>query len=104
MPLRLVVLAMALLLSGCGMFSSRADRALRASPDFKAGYSDGCASAGNRGANPREDSLIRDDSAFQTNKAYHSGWGTGFGACRSFSMPNGPIGPNGGPLASPRPM
>ena len=26
--------------------------------------------------------MRRDDDAYQSNKAYHSGWGTGFNACR----------------------
>ena len=103
MPFRLLVLAAALFLSGCGVFSSRADRALRASPDFKAGYNDGCASAGNQGANPREDSTIRDGSAYETNKAYRAGWGTGFNTCRNYSMPGGPVGPGSG-LPGPRPL
>jgi hypothetical protein len=67
------------------------------SPDFKAGYSDGCASASLQGADKREDSLTRDDAAYRTNKDYRSGWGQGFGSCRSMSAPSSPgAGPFGG--------
>ena len=69
-----------LLLAGC---ETAADRTLRKSPDFKAGYSDGCVSASDQGANPRASGLVRDNAAFAGNKAYHAGWSSGFGACRA---------------------
>ena len=50
-----------------------ANPALRNSPDFKAGYSDGCASANMAGANKRDTSLTRDDAAYQANRAYQIG-------------------------------
>lgn len=85
-------------LGGC---ETRADRALARSPDYKAGYSDGCASAGSRGANMRwSDGVTRDDAAFRGNKAYRSGWGLGFSACRS-SQPGGNEMPGRGPIADP---
>jgi hypothetical protein len=59
-------------------------------PDFKAGYSDGCASASMQGADKREDSMTRDDDAYRTNKDYRSGWGQGFGSCRSMNAPSSP--------------
>jgi hypothetical protein len=62
--------------------------ALRKSPDFKAGYSDGCASASMQGANKRESGFSRDESAYQSNKAYRAGWGSGFGACRQMQNNN----------------
>jgi len=71
--------------------------ALRKSPDFQAGYSDGCASASLQGANARNTGLTRDDGAYRSNKAYHSGWGSGFGACRQMSASH-----NNTPLALPR--
>jgi hypothetical protein len=70
--------------------------ALRKSPDFRAGYSDGCASASMQGANKRDTGFTRDDSAYQGNKAYHSGWGSGFGACRQMGASQ-----NRDPLALP---
>lgn len=61
------------------------------SPDFRAGYSDGCASANQEGgANKREDSIIRDEAAYRANKDYRSGWGRGFGACRVMTRPSSP--------------
>ena len=94
-------LAGLLMLCGC---ESAADRALRNSPDFKAGYSDGCSSAGTRGANPREDSVVRDEEAYRSNKAYRAGWGTGFNGCGA-SQPAGsmPLPPGQGPIADPNP-
>ena len=85
-----------LVLAGC---ASPADRALRKSPDFQAGYSDGCASASLQGANARDTSLSRDDSAYASNKAYHSGWGEGLGACRAMTAAQSG---GGGPMAMPR--
>ena len=71
------------------------------SRDFKAGYSDGCASANAEGgANRREDSLIRDEAAYRGNKDYRAGWGRGFGACRAMTRQTSPgAGPFGnGPM------
>ncbi|MBV9549622.1 MAG: hypothetical protein JO256_08135 [Alphaproteobacteria bacterium] len=88
----LLLLALPPLLAGCFLFESKQTRALRASPDYRAGYSDGCASAGSVSANPRADSRRRDDQAYAGNAAYRLGWGEGYGACRP--MPT--ISPNGG--------
>jgi hypothetical protein len=93
--------AMAVLLMLCGCMSS-ADRALRNSPDFKAGYSDGCASAGTEGANPRDTGYVRDEESYRVNKAYHAGWGTGFNACRNYQPSgNAPPPPGQGPIPDP---
>ena len=100
MPLlRLLPLMLLLLVAGC---ESRADRTLRASPDYRAGYDDGCNSAGTQGANRREDSMRRDEDAYRRNPAYHAGWSTGFNACRMFQpQANQPGGPDRGPIADP---
>jgi hypothetical protein len=93
---RVMRLAMSfLLLAGC---ASPAERAMQNSPDFKAGYSDGCASAGLQGANKRDTSLTRDEAAYGGNPAYHRGWGEGFGACRTMAAPQAPA---GGPFGIP---
>ena len=73
------------LLAGCALFESKATRAMRASPDFRAGYGDGCASANNGSANPRADTMLRDDNAYQLNGPYRLGWNEGFGACRGMA-------------------
>ncbi len=77
------LLPLILLLASCAGGNS-------SSPDFKAGYSDGCASASLQGADKRQDSLTRDDAAYRTNPDYRSGWGQGFGACRSMNAPESP--------------
>src|SRR4051812_1852460 len=87
-------------LAGC---SSAADRALRASPDFQAGYRDGCSAASIRGANPRDDSMMRDEAGYQGNKAYHSGWNTGFSGCRLYQPGNTPGSADRGPIPNPIP-
>ena len=96
---RLTALAVLLALMGC---ESAADRAMKRTPDFRAGYSDGCASAGTQGANPRDTDLVRDDAGYRTNRAYRTGWGTGFNACRTY-QPGGnmPPQPGQGPIADP---
>jgi len=96
---RMVALAALLALMGC---ESAADRTMKRTPDFKAGYSDGCASAGTQGANPRDTDPMRDEAAYRTNRAYRTGWGTGFNACRTY-QPGGnmPPQPGQGPIADP---
>ncbi|MGH6827554.1 MAG: hypothetical protein ACREFW_01430 [Rhizomicrobium sp.] len=89
-------------LSGC---ESPADRALRNSPDFKAGYSDGCASASSQGADPRQTGRVRDEEAYRTKQAYRAGWGTGFNACHSYQRSTGePSFPGQGPISDPNPQ
>src|ERR1700722_990783 len=102
MPLlRLIPFALLLLLAAC---ESRADRTLRASPDYRAGYDDGCGTAGTQGANKREDPIPPDEQAYRSNPAYHAGWGTGFNACRMFQpQSNQPPAPDRSPIADPVP-
>lgn len=85
------------LLASCALFESRQTRAMRATPDYKAGYSDGCATAGSASANPRAETGMRDDQAYDSNAAYRMGWGEGFGACRPMTQA-----PLGGGLGAPR--
>jgi hypothetical protein len=94
--MRALIMTSLLLLAGC---ASPASRAMQKSPDFKAGYSDGCASASLQGANPRDAGPTRDEAAYRDNAAYHSGWGEGFGACRAMAAPQSP---GGGPFGMPR--
>ena len=98
---KLVVLLILLPLSACSLFISKQERALRRSPDYKAGYQDGCSSAWSPDANKRhDDTTVRDDQLYQGNKAYHKGWDTGLNACRNTgyssgippgTVPSGPI-------------
>jgi hypothetical protein len=80
----IVCLLLLLPLTGCTLFQSKATRALHASPDFQAGYSDGCASAQDSSTGG---TTARDDQAFSGNAAYNAGWREGLGACRMLSMP-----------------
>ncbi len=88
-------LGLVIALCGCSLFESRETRQLRETPDYRAGYSDGCATAnaagtaGSQGITP-----IRDDNAFRTNKAYNLGWTTGHSMCRNTFTPA----PGSGPL------
>jgi hypothetical protein len=97
-PFALLGFAAALALSGCGLFPSAADRAMQKTPDFRAGYGDGCAAASTTGANPRE-GPYRDESLYSTSKAYRTGWGNGFAVCRNQGAAgaaptvNGPLNP-----------
>ena len=84
------------LLAAC---SGPADQAMRNSPDFRAGYADGCASASQEGADKRSQNMVRDEALYAGNPAYHSGWGNGFGTCRAMSASQAPM---GDPLALPR--
>jgi len=80
----LACLLLLLPLAGCTLFQSKATRALHASPDYKAGYADGCASG--------QDSVsrapaARDEDAFAGNQAYGAGWREGASACRMMASP-----------------
>ena len=102
--LRLSVFLLAgVVLSAC---ASPSDRALRKSPDYRAGYSDGCASAAGPGANMRGNGRVRDEAAYKTNRAYGAGWDTGFNTCRNYQSPGGgmPSMPGQGPIPDPHPF
>jgi len=84
-------------LAGCGiLFPNARDRAAKNTPSFKAGYSDGCASATVQGTNYRAD-LVRDQAAFGSDRNYRAGWGSGFSNCRTNSTQN-PTAPGAGPI------
>lgn len=87
--------------------TSASDRALRKSPDYRAGYSDGCASAAGPGANMRDTGRMRDEQAYKANRAYSVGWDTGFNTCRNNTQSAGggmPSLPGQGPIADPHPF
>jgi hypothetical protein len=80
---KVVVVLMLLPLAACGLFPSKQERALRKSPDYKAGYQDGCNSAWSPDANKRQDdTIVRDDQMYKSSKAYHMGWDKGLNVCR----------------------
>ena len=72
----LMLLAMLLALGGCAGDSN----VNRDSPDYAAGYSDGCATGQARDTYPRG-RVTRDEEAFRHNADYKAGWRTGYNAC-----------------------
>lgn len=97
LPRAVTVIAAAILLSGCGIFLPTAkDRAAKATPGFRSGYSDGCASAGVVSANHREEK-VRDENLYKTDAHYRSGWASGFTNCRNNNI-NPRNQPNAGPI------
>ena len=87
-------------LSGCIFFESRASRAARNDPNFRSGYSDGCASANARGTS-FVDSKVRDDLLFKTSQPYRSGWSNGYSVCNN--QLNRSSGPNVNDMPDQRP-
>jgi predicted small lipoprotein YifL len=82
--LRSAVAALALVsLAGCGILLPTAkDRAAKKSPNFRSGYSDGCASATTQDTNHRAEQ-VRDESLYKSDSRYRSGWASGFANCRT---------------------
>jgi hypothetical protein len=104
--LRIVFVTLASLsLAGCGfLFESKAERATRNSPNFKSGYSDGCATANAQGTD-YDRTMVRDDEMYRTDKPYRAGWAAGVSSCRSNlaaqpGVPGSPI-PDNSPGHSP---
>jgi hypothetical protein len=91
----IAVIALACLLSSC---ISPTDRKIQKLPDYRLGYDDGCATATNQGANMRRGDMVRDDSLYDSDKAYRSGWASGHSACARMA----PTGQANGPLADPQ--
>ena len=95
-----LLLALLPVLSACVFFEGPANKRMEKSPNFRAGYSDGCATGGGPSANFREHSDVRDQALFRTDKAYRSGWSAGYTACRPI---NAVSTPQSGPIADPYP-
>ena len=92
---RIAVLALASLLMSC---MTSADRKIQKLPDYRLGYDDGCATATNQGANMRRGDMVRDDSLYDSDKAYRAGWASGHSACSRMA----PTGQANGPLSDPQ--
>src|SRR6218665_2091891 len=86
------LLLVSLTLTGCGLFMSKETRALRKSPDYRTGYTDGCNSGYGPDANRTADTMVRDEEMYRRNKAYRLGWHRGNNACRPTSDSGGPQG------------
>ena len=50
------------------------------SPDYGAGYSDGCSTGQSRGSYPPQP-VVRDNHAFENSADYKAGWRAGYNAC-----------------------
>jgi hypothetical protein len=87
--IRLGAVLLSLTLAGCIFFETPRERAMRNDPNFKAGYSDGCASANARGSDVRGD-MVRDEAAYQVSKPYRSGWSAGYSSCNTALMQSNP--------------
>ena len=91
------VMALAVCLAGCGiLFPSHRDRAAKNNPGFKAGFSDGCASATNQETNYRGEQ-VRDEQLYKTDKHYRAGWASGYYNCRT-NKTHTVYTPNAGPI------
>ena len=90
-----IVSLAALMLAGCAVFGGANDKALRRTPSFRAGYSDGCAAATAQSANPRDDkgSLEGED------RTYKRGYAMGYQSCQQRST--APVGAPTGGLSNP---
>ena len=95
-----LLLAVLPVLSACVFFEGPVSRKLEKSPNFKAGYSDGCATSSGGTANFRDQSDVRDPALFRTDKAYRAGWSAGYTACRPI---NAVSTPQSGPIPDPYP-
>lgn len=95
------VTALAAVLSGCALFGGPADRKLRHTPSFRAGYSDGCAAANNRSANYREGPSAN-SGLYSTDAIYRRGWANGYQSCQPTGVAPGdtPYQPMQGPTPS----
>lgn len=71
-------------------------RATRATPGFKAGYTDGCTAVSAASADMSVEKF-RDQSMYDSDPNYRSGWANGWTNCRSTSGPTG-RNPNAGPV------
>jgi hypothetical protein len=87
----------ALTLAGCGiLFPSAREKAAKNTPNFKSGYSDGCASATQQDTNYRAD-MVRDQPLYDSDKDYRAGWGSGFYNCRT-NVTHNAVQPGVGPI------
>jgi hypothetical protein len=96
---RVILLLLVVPLASCALFESKQTRALRRSPDYHVGYQDGCNSAWGPDANKRQDdTIVRDDQQYKSNKAYRMGWNQGLNACKSSSQGAPQPVPSSGPI------
>lgn len=83
----LSALAVSTLVAGCAV---GIDPALKDSPGYVLGWQHGCATGEARSRSFGFFDSIRDDSRFETDEAYETGWRQGFLECRDKSLINQP--------------
>lgn len=66
------------------------DPALQDSPEYVLGWQHGCATGQARSRSFGYTESIRDDSRFETDRAYQTGWRQGFLECQDRSLINQP--------------
>jgi hypothetical protein len=84
---RILAVSTAILLCSCALFPNARDRAIRKTPAYQAGYTDGCAAANAEAASFR-DKTPRDEAMAKADPAYRGGWNTGFSSCRTMRNPS----------------
>ncbi len=90
------VLALALAAGGCTLMGSSSEPIDDAS--YGAGYGQGC-NTGQQRQNAYSDFLDRDESRYEEDRSYRSGWNAGLRACRKAAHdpygtnPGAPMGP-----------
>ncbi|HXC56827.1 MAG TPA: hypothetical protein VNU97_16125 [Rhizomicrobium sp.] len=102
LAVRCLAVALSLTLAGCIFFETPRQRAMRRDPNFRTGYSDGCASASAHGTDFRGDT-VRDDAAYQVSQAYRAGWSAGYTTCNNQLSRNPNPNINGLPDQRPNP-
>ena len=75
----------AVTLCGCMVFGGPADRALRRTPSYRAGYADGCAAATGPSANPRDEPKALSDE----DRNYRRGYAGGLASCKPTTVAPG---------------
>ncbi len=93
-PLMTLALASAFVLAACAHHHT-----VHNTPNFQAGYADGCDSANGPGASYRA-GPTRDEALYARDQDYRDGWNIGYSSCRrGGAMPGepstGPIPDNG---------
>jgi hypothetical protein len=100
----IAVVCLLLAVTGCGLFTSKETRAMRRTPEYRAGYNDGCDTARGPDANMRDPGDgVRDEEMYAKNNAYRSGWNAGNGACRSYASPQNMPSADRGPIPDSNP-
>lgn len=79
--LRACAVSLAVFAAGCTTSGANRD-----SPEYQAGYSDGCTSGGARGSQTGE-APVRQEDAWQQSGDYRAGWSAGYHVCGASANP-----------------